>query len=73
MSAGTKKPTNLAANAMPTDGFVLSVDGKWKTRYETPREALTAGSKLKETFPVIQVSVFDAAAHTYTPIELPEK
>jgi len=73
MSANTKKPTNLSANAMPTDGYVLSVDGKWKTRYETSKEAMSAGSKLKENFPVVQVSVFDALAQSYTPVDLPPK
>ena len=29
--------TNLRANAVPVDGFILSVDGKLKTRYESER------------------------------------
>ena len=60
MSQKTEKPANLRANAMPTDGFILAIDGKLKTRYETSEEAMTAGSKLKQSFPVIQVAVFDA-------------
>ena len=50
---------------MPTDGYVLSVDGKLKTRYETAKEAMTAAAKLKETYPVIQVAVYDAAERVY--------
>lgn len=73
MSDETKKATNLRANAVPVDGYVLSVDGKLKARYETSKEALAAGTKLKESFPVIQVSVFDAAERMYTPIEPQEK
>ena len=69
MSAKTKKPANLLANAMPTDGFVLTVDGKLKTRFETAKEAMTAASKLKETYPVIQVAIYDAAERTYSPVE----
>ena len=69
MSPDPKKPVNLRANAMPTDGFVLSVDGKLKARYETAKDAMTAGSKLKQSYPVIQVAVFDAAERMYTPIE----
>lgn len=53
MSQDTKKPANLRANAMPTDGYVLAVDGKLKTRFETLKEAMTAGAKLKQSFPVI--------------------
>lgn len=70
MSRDTMKPKNLPANAMPPDGYVLTVDGKPKTRYETQAEALAAGSKLKQKFPVIRVSVFEAVERVYTPVDL---
>jgi hypothetical protein len=73
MSQDPKKPANLRANAMPTDGYVLSVDGKLKTRYETSKEAVTAGSKLKQSFPVLQVAIYDATERVYTPLDLQEK
>jgi hypothetical protein len=73
MSADTKTPANPRADAIPADGYVLSVDGKLKARYETSKEAMTAGSKLKQSFPVIQVEVFDAAKRVYTPVEPQEK
>jgi len=66
----TKRPENLRANAMPTDGFVLSVDGKLKMRYESANDAVAAGTKLKQSYPVIQVAVYDANARTYRPVEL---
>lgn len=69
----TKKPQNLRANAMPIDGFVLSVDGKLKTRYESSQDAATAAAKLKQSFPVIQVAIYDAAARVYTPVDLQEQ
>lgn len=69
MSEEKKKPANLRANSMPTDGYVLSVDGKLKTRYETSKEAMTAGAKLKQSFPMIQIAVYDAAERIYTPLE----
>jgi hypothetical protein len=72
MSTEVKKPVVLRADAIPTDGYVLSVDNKLKARYETAAEAMTAGTKLKQSFPAIQVSVFDAAERTYQPIELAE-
>ena len=70
-----KKPENLRANAMPIDGFVLSVDGKLKAQYETSKDAMTAASKLKQSYPVIQVAIYDAIARIYTPVEMqaPEK
>jgi hypothetical protein len=73
MSQEVKKPANLLANAMPLNGFVLSVDGKLKTRYETSKEAMTAAAKLKETYPVIQVAVYDAVKREYSPVDLQEK
>jgi hypothetical protein len=66
-----KKPKNLRANAMPTDGFVLSVDAKFKTRFENSEDAMAAGIKLKQSYPVIQVAIYDAAARVYTPVDLP--
>lgn len=72
MSAEKTRPTNLSANVLPSDGFVLSVDGKLKGRYETSEDAMTAGLKLKQSYPVLQVSVFDGAARSYTPVNLPE-
>jgi hypothetical protein len=62
----TKKSENLRANAVPVDGFILSVDGKLKARYDTSEAAMTAASKLKQSFPVIQVAVYDAAQRVYT-------
>ncbi|HET8972777.1 MAG TPA: hypothetical protein VFN63_05770 [Pseudolabrys sp.] len=47
MTQATKKPTNLSVNAMPADGYVMTVDGKLKARYESESEARTAASKLK--------------------------
>ena len=72
MSVERARPTNLAANAMPRDGYVLSVDGKLKTRFDSPEDAMTAGLKLKQNYPVLQVAVFDGAARSYTPVTLPE-
>jgi hypothetical protein len=65
----TKKPENLRANAIPADGFVLSVDGKLKARYETSKAAMTAASKLKQSYPVIRVAVYDAITRTFTPVQ----
>jgi hypothetical protein len=72
MSVDKAKPVNLPANVMPRDGYVLTVDGKLKTRFDTPEDAMTAGQKLKQDFPVLQVAVFDGAARSYTPVTLPE-
>ena len=70
MTKAATKPANLRANAMPTDGYVLVVDGKLKTRFDSSEEAMMAGTKLKQSFPVIQVAVLDAAGRISTPVEL---
>jgi len=70
MSKAATKPANLRANAMPTDGYVLVVDGKLKTSYDTSEEAMMAATKLKQSFPVIQVAVLDAAGRISTAVEL---
>jgi len=70
MISDPKRPENLKANTIPSDGYLLSVDGKLKTRYETATEAASAGEKLKMNFPAVQVAVFDATTRTLTPVEL---
>jgi hypothetical protein len=65
------KPAGLRADAMPIDGYVLSVDGKLKARYETSEEATMAASKLKRDYPVIQVAVYDATTRIRTVVETP--
>ncbi len=72
MSTKTERPGNLRADVMPHDGYVLSVDGKLKTRFQTSEEAMTAGLKLKQNHPVVQVAIFDATARSYAPVVLPE-
>jgi len=69
----TTKPTNLPAKATPTSGYVLTIDGKLKMRYETEEEAKAAGAALKQRFPVIQISVYDAATRVFNPLTVPEK
>ena len=64
-----KKPLNQRADATPTNGFILSVDGKLKAQYETAKEAETAAIKLKQSYPVIKVEVYDAVARLYTAVD----
>lgn len=68
MSQDKKKPANLRANAIPIDGYILSVDGRLKTRYESSSEAFAAAAKLKQSYPVIQVTVYDATQRVYSAV-----
>ena len=54
MAEDAKKPVQIRADALPTDGYILTVDGKLKTRYETEQDAAAEAAKLKQRFPVIQ-------------------
>jgi hypothetical protein len=40
---------------LPTDGYVLSVDGKLKARFEGHGEAFAEGLDLKQAYPVLQI------------------
>ena len=73
MAEDTKTPAQMRADAIPTDGYILTVDGKLKTRYETEQDATTEAAKLKESFPAIQVSVYDGTAGIYTAVNVPEQ
>jgi hypothetical protein len=66
------KPRNAPRNAMPVQGHLLLVDGKFKTQFETAEAATAAGLSLKEKYPVVRVQIYDAAARSYAPVELAE-
>ena len=67
-----KRPRNLPANAVLTEGFGLEIDGKMKSQHESSDAAMKAGLELKKRFPVIQVKVLDAKEQTRTIVELPK-
>jgi len=69
---GTTRPKNPPANLRPTEGYILEVDGKFKSKYEKPEAALKVGLELKKKYPHIQVKVYDAKERTWTPVELSE-
>ena len=64
MSGKAKKPTVRRGDALPMAGFGLAVDGKVKSEHETSKAAMKAGLEIKRNFPVVQVTVFDAAERT---------
>jgi len=72
MGEDKKKPAKIRTDAKATDGYILTVDGKPKTRYETEKEATAEAAKLKQRFPVIQVTIYDAAKDVYIPVALQE-
>jgi hypothetical protein len=69
---GAPRPKNPSANVLPTEGYVLEIDGKFKSDYKTSEDALKAGLELKKKFPFIQVIVYDAKERTRMLVKLPE-
>jgi hypothetical protein len=69
---GTTRPKNPSANVLPTEGFVLEIDGKFKSEYKASADAMKAGVELKKKFPFIQVIVYDAKERTRTLVKIPE-
>ena len=70
MSNDTERPKNLSVNILPSEGYVVEIDGKFKSEYGTSEEALKAALELKKKYPQIQVKVYDAKERTRTPVEL---
>jgi hypothetical protein len=67
------RPKNPSANVLPTAGYVLEIDGKFKSDHGTVEAATKAGLELKTKYPQIQVKIYDASARTRTPVKLAEK
>ena len=59
----------VSANRIPSEGYVLEIDGKFKTEFETSEAAMKAALELKKKYPPIQVNVYDAKEHTRTLVE----
>ena len=70
---GGTRPKNPSANTIPSEGYVLEIDGKFKSEFETSEAAMKAALELKKKYPQIQVNVYDAKEHTRTLVELTEK
>jgi hypothetical protein len=59
-----KKPTR--ADRPPTDGFVMVVDGHFKSEFDAAEAAEAAGRKLKSAYPMLQIEIYDAATQLRT-------
>ncbi len=64
-----QRPRNMPANAYPTEGFALEVDDKLKSQHPTLDAAMKIGTDLKRRFPILRVTIYDAAAKTRTLVE----
>ena len=62
--AEPKKATR--ADRPPTEGFVMVVDGHFKSEFGAAEAAETAGRKLKSAYPMLQIEIYDAATQVRT-------
>ena len=60
------RPKNPSANTIPSEGYVLEIDGKFKAEFATPDAAMKSALDLKKKYPQIQVAVYDAKEHART-------
>lgn len=61
-----QRPRNIPADTGPADGYSLEVDAKVKSQHPTLEAAMNIGAELKRKFPMVQVTIYDAAAKTRT-------
>ena len=69
----THRPKNRSAGTLPSEGYVLEIDGKFKSEFESSEAAMKSALELKKKYPQIQVNVYDAKERARTLVELTEK
>jgi len=72
-SNDTTRPRNTSASTIPSEGYVLEIDGKLKSEFQTSEAAMKSGLELKKKYPQIQINVYDAKERARTLVELTEK
>lgn len=72
-SNDTSRPKNTSASTGPSKGYVLEIDGKLKSEFETSEAAMKSALELKKKYPQIQVNVYDAKERVRTLVELTDK
>ena len=54
------------ADRPPTKGFVVIVDGHFKSEFDTVDAAEASGRKLKSAYPMLQIEIYDAVKKVRT-------
>lgn len=50
----------------PTEGFAVVVDGHFRSEFDTAKAAESSGRKIKSTYPMLQIEIYDAATKART-------
>ncbi|WP_128948121.1 MULTISPECIES: hypothetical protein [unclassified Bradyrhizobium] len=56
---------------LPASGFVLEVDGQFKTEYASKDGAWSKAEELKRRRPMLQVEIYDAVRKAREEVRLP--
>ena len=56
----------MRADRPPVEGFVIVVDGHFKTEFATVDAAELSGRKLKAAYPMLQIEIYDAVSTVRT-------
>ena len=56
------------ADRPPAEGFVVVVDGHFKSEFDTAEAAEASGRKLISTYPMLQIEIYDAATKRRSPL-----
>ena len=70
MAAPARPPVTRTPAELPTNGFILVVDGQLKTEFKTKDRALKAARDLKRRFPMLRVKIYDVEEKRSEEIEL---
>ena len=54
------------ADRPPAEGFVVVVDGHFKSEFDTAEAAEASGRKLISTYPMLQIEIYDAETKVRT-------
>jgi hypothetical protein len=60
---------HIHSDALPTEGFIIEVDGKFDSEYGTLMGVLKAGLELMQKFPQSQVKVHDVDEEMQAPVD----
>jgi hypothetical protein len=65
-SVDEPEPKAPRADRPPADGFVVIVDGHFKSRFDTAEAAESSGRTLKSTYPKLKIEIYDAVTKVRT-------
>jgi hypothetical protein len=68
-----KEPDEAVSTStvVETGRYMLQLDKQTKGFFPTPEAAHSAGLKIKESFPILQVAIYDSVTNSRTLVALP--